>query len=747
MQPLTRTSNSLTRNDPKLSKTIAIQSKEIFLGCKYLIDFVSVETINKEYNPKTHTDYNKMIEIARNAISNCKQLLMMIQEATNQILPNLNNEESISLRTSLNRQISKATIAVRNSVNKVNKHSITFQTCVTEIIRTTTEAIKGKMQTNQELLLKLKERLKETGTNIKEILIASENWKLIDSEHADQIEFQNHRNNALKLAKSAVYHIQKLVASTKIKSEQAIFVKHAKSALSALNSILNFSKKLDLIEDEQNLRELTHQFIVTAKEAYQNPKDFLDPLNLVVENIALAIKQLLINSKEINSSFLQKNTVKTLFQQDSDKKTQTPEMQNSPETTSERKRGSRTVSRQDLEINIKRLSNRQIEYEKYSHEELITLHAALVIQSRVRYWMVKKQLFNAVQNVIKDVKRQQKMRSNALEELVDSEINYYQQLQTLVKSYLQPIKTKNKSISTSDQIQHLTDSVSSAIKLSKNILQHFKERLDAWNEDDPSTHILGDVFMKTAPLLEQYVNWCHHFSAANRLIINEKYNEPQLDILLKELQEGANGVVIDVFLDLPSKRIPQYEVLLDTILRYTPNSHPDFENLTKALKIIKQINDVISEKRREEENKIRLEEISKCIISKTPLDLIKPNRILIREGPMSDILKSKSIFNSSKKQVYYYFMFSDIMVKTRPETKTKKRSFQFVEFINFKGMKIQSVSDNESINTFQITCDDGKEKKSHNCICLSEDEKNFWIQDLSDAQFVQNTLELIKDQN
>ena len=138
-----------------------------------------------------------------------------------------------------------------------------------------------------------------------------------------------------------------------------------------------------------------------------------------------------------------------------------------------------------METHIKNLSNKEFQCDKYTNEELIRLHAALVIQSKVRYWIAIRKLQATVQSAIKDVKRQQKMRSNALEELVDSEINYYQKLQTLVKAYLQPLKNKNKvnlQISGSEQLQHLTDSVTSAMKLSKNILQLFKERLDAWKE-------------------------------------------------------------------------------------------------------------------------------------------------------------------------------------------------------------------------------------------------------------------------
>ena len=164
-------SNSLTRNDPKLSKTLAIQSKEIFLGCKALIDYVSVETTKENYTP-SEVEVQKMIEVAKNTISNCKKIMLLMEASTNQNQQEP-NEEKKSLRTSLslNRQLSKVNIAVRNSMNKVNFHSLNLQTNVTEIIRSSTEAIKKKIVSNQELINKLKERLSSAAGNIREILV------------------------------------------------------------------------------------------------------------------------------------------------------------------------------------------------------------------------------------------------------------------------------------------------------------------------------------------------------------------------------------------------------------------------------------------------------------------------------------------------------------------------------------------------------------------------------------------------
>ena len=149
--------------------------------------------------------------------------------------------------------------------------------------------------------------------------MASENWKIIDSEQTNKIESENQGNNALKMAKTAVQHLQKLTQAIRSKADQSTFLKCAKSALSSLNSILIFAKQKNLLDEEQNLRELTHQLLVSAKESYQSVTKEMGlnplPINAVVESIGSAIKQLLINSNVTTQSSLNLN--KELLQKSS----------------------------------------------------------------------------------------------------------------------------------------------------------------------------------------------------------------------------------------------------------------------------------------------------------------------------------------------------------------------------------------------------------------------------------------------
>jgi two-component SAPR family response regulator len=54
-------------------------------------------------------------------------------------------------------------------------------------------------------------------------------------------------------------------------------------------------------------------------------------------------------------------------------------------------------------------------------------------------------------------------------------------------------------------------------------------------------------------------------------------------------------------------------MLFASIFKYTPPSHPDYQNLERCLEKVKDINDEINEKKRIEDNKRKLFEVQTSI--------------------------------------------------------------------------------------------------------------------------------------
>jgi hypothetical protein len=54
-------------------------------------------------------------------------------------------------------------------------------------------------------------------------------------------------------------------------------------------------------------------------------------------------------------------------------------------------------------------------------------------------------------------------------------------------------------------------------------------------------------------------------------------------------QEQCNGLPFQAFLIQPIQRIPRYQMLLTDLVRHTPQEHPDYQNLNKALAKVWQL--------------------------------------------------------------------------------------------------------------------------------------------------------------
>ena len=111
------------------------------------------------------------------------------------------------------------------------------------------------------------------------------------------------------------------------------------------------------------------------------------------------------------------------------------------------------------------------------------------------------------------------------------------------------------------------------------------------------------------------------------------------------------------YLIMPVQRIPRYILLLQDYKSNTEESHPDYQNLTKALETLKNIADRINEEKRNQERRMRMVQLNSTLTHSDALGkLIVPGRMLIKEGP---VVFHKSVNKVSKSG--YLFLFSDLV--------------------------------------------------------------------------------------
>lgn len=138
-------------------------------------------------------------------------------------------------------------------------------------------------------------------------------------------------------------------------------------------------------------------------------------------------------------------------------------------------------------------------------------------------------------------------------------------------------------------------------------------------------------------------------------------------------------------LPLPVQRVGRYPLLLKDLLKKTPETHPDYRNLTAAFDKVKELADRVNEKKKEEEEKTGLFEVYRET-KDCPARLVSAKRRWINSYAAVDVK------NKNKLQVS---VFSDlIMISIVNKTVFKSDfKFKFSRWIDILELQITLAND------------------------------------------------------
>ena len=128
------------------------------------------------------------------------------------------------------------------------------------------------------------------------------------------------------------------------------------------------------------------------------------------------------------------------------------------------------------------------------------------------------------------------------------------------------------------------------------------------------------------------------------------------------------GLDLTSYLIAPVQRIPRYVMLLEDLLKYTPQEHEDAEDLRAAVDKMREVADYVNEKKREAENLNKVLRVQEVLSGKIEL-LEDASRRFVREGPLVDM-------SGAEKKNRYYFLFNDSLVASQQSAKEFKESWR-----------------------------------------------------------------------
>ncbi|XP_032885467.1 rho guanine nucleotide exchange factor 37 isoform X2 [Amblyraja radiata] len=189
--------------------------------------------------------------------------------------------------------------------------------------------------------------------------------------------------------------------------------------------------------------------------------------------------------------------------------------------------------------------------------------------------------------------KMEQKQMKAIDELISSEERYLTLLQlcaTDIRNHLQ-----SKQVPDLD-LEGLFGNIDDVIFVSSNLLKHLE---DTATGNSDQLLLISNVFLTFKQELEDaYKVYCVNYD--NILLLESIYKKNEN--ILKEITESVKTVkshtgamTLTFYLVMPVQRVLKYPLLLETILKNTPQSDEGYEALEKATKAMQEVNININE--------------------------------------------------------------------------------------------------------------------------------------------------------
>eukprot|EP01087_Luapelamoeba_hula_P021785 TRINITY_DN7677_c0_g1_i1.p1 TRINITY_DN7677_c0_g1~~TRINITY_DN7677_c0_g1_i1.p1 ORF type:complete len:650 (+),score=118.51 TRINITY_DN7677_c0_g1_i1:167-2116(+) len=239
-------------------------------------------------------------------------------------------------------------------------------------------------------------------------------------------------------------------------------------------------------------------------------------------------------------------------------------------------------------------------------------------------------------------------------ELLTTEETYVEALNNLFEHYVGPLEKRTDLIESKD-LAIVVSNLRQIVLINQELLNV----LSTLRQDPGAVDQLGTALNKFMPFLRLYSQYYSNFHTANSHLQKLIANKPALGEWLNSIPEEAKCLDIHAILIQPVQRVPRYKLLLEQLVKYTDDGHPDKPHLEKALRditvVAAELNKGVDLKEKYDE----LVLIQKRLSGKVPKNFLEYHRTLIHEGPLTKLCRKSP-------KIRYFLLFNNMLVYGEP---------------------------------------------------------------------------------
>mmetsp|Transcript_19293 Transcript_19293/g.49043 ORF Transcript_19293/g.49043 Transcript_19293/m.49043 type:complete len:549 (+) Transcript_19293:249-1895(+) len=318
------------------------------------------------------------------------------------------------------------------------------------------------------------------------------------------------------------------------------------------------------------------------------------------------------------------------------------------------------------------------------------------------------------------------LRNKAINELITTEHQYLVDLELalqLRKMLLLNALLSEREIST--------------IFSNMTVLVGFNRQLyeDMLAQADAGDVTVGQIFLKLVDGLKMYSLYCSNHQTASAALKEIRKSNSAFQKFLLEFEEPT-GLVLSSFLIKPVQRICRYPMLLKEIKKYSEESSAEYASLCEAMQRLQAIVNAIDETAQMQERTEKLVEIMTSLNGGEKLGLLKPTRLLLREGTLMEPAELKGVRTNKAGVVVHtgrlkevnYYLFNDVILRLKLKhhrDTSQKPTIRDSQFLSLQFVLVRKLPAEDNASTLEIVA--MAEKAKFLCVCKSPQERDDWM--------------------
>ncbi|NXC11938.1 ARHG4 factor, partial [Corythaeola cristata] len=315
------------------------------------------------------------------------------------------------------------------------------------------------------------------------------------------------------------------------------------------------------------------------------------------------------------------------------------------------------------------------------------------------------------------------MRTNVINEIISTERDYIKHLKDICEGYIKQCR-KRADMFTEEQLKTIFGNIEDIYRCQKKFVKALEKK---FNKDHPHLSEVGSCFLEYQTEFQIYSEYCNnHPNACMELSRLAKVNKYVYFFEACRLLQKMIDISLDGFLLTPVQKICKYPLQLAELLKYTNPQHRDFKDVEAALNAMKNVAQLINERKRRLENIDKIAQWQSSIEDWEGEDVLVRSSELIYSGELAKISHPQA-----KSQQRMFFLFDHQLVCCKKDL-LRRDILYYKSRINMDDMEIVDVEDgkdkdfNISVkNAFKLHCRDTEEV--HLFCAKKPEQKQRWL--------------------